>query len=113
MPNPGLPLPEWMQEFDAEDDLFQTIALLMDHHEVRRFHFALVTREERRMLSRRWRAVMLLYEGFEVNEIHQMTGVAKGTISDVRKLIINEPKADEVCRKFYERLRDSRNKLDK
>lgn len=102
--------PKWMQKQEPDDDFFQTIALLENEYEIRRFMYAIVTKPERKMLSRRWRAVMLLYEGFDVTKIHQLTGIARGTISDLKKLVLEVTEADEVCRIFYERLRNLRTK---
>lgn len=106
MPASRRPLPQRMEQKKPDDDLFQTLALLKTEHEFRRFLYAVATKGERSMISRRWRVTMLLYEGYDVVEIHELTGIAKGTISDVKKLIVGEPKADEVCRVFHKRLRD-------
>lgn len=97
-----------MDENGEEDDLFRTMALSEKEHEIRRFMFALVTRTERAMLSRRWRAVNLLFEEMSVTDIHKLTGIARGTLSTLNTLVMNEPKAEEICRVFYLRLRDYR-----
>ena len=108
MSNAKKGLPQWMEKYKSDDDLFQTLALLESEHEVRRFLYAIVTADERSMLANRWRVVMLIYEGYTVSQIYELTGIAKGTISEVKKWVVNVRKADEVCRIFYKRHRDFR-----
>ena len=76
----------------AETDLFETVIMLRDAEECRRFMYDLCTPKEIADLADRWWVARLLEEGkLSYREIHTHTGVSVTTVGRVARFLQQEP----------------------
>ena len=85
----------------AEDNLYQAIAVLQTSLEVRKFFEDLCTPNERQALADRWRVVELLKAGLSYRAIYEKTGVSVTTIGRVARCLLQKEGGYNLV---YERL---------
>lgn len=114
---PGAPWfeQELEQEFKDKPHLEEFYRALLiaaqDEHLLQRLLWEVTTFSERKMLAKRWEAIVLLLSGLNQAEVARQTGLSTKTINNAAKWVLG-PYSAGACAETLRRLREQEKDLE-